>query len=66
MNDPSPDSGAAASRGGASWRNLVAVLTSPREGFAGLAARPTFALALVLLGGGAALASRRVGRAQTA
>lgn len=49
MNDPSPDSGAAASRGGASWRNLVAVLTSPREGFAGLAARPTFALALVLL-----------------
>jgi len=49
MNDSSPDSGAAASRGGASWRNLFAVLTSPSEGFAALAARPTFAVTLVLL-----------------
>jgi hypothetical protein len=49
MNDPSPDSGAAAARGGASWRNLFAVLTSPSEGFAAIAARPTFALTLVLL-----------------
>jgi len=49
MNDPSPDTGAAAPRGGASWRHLFAVLTSPSEGFAALAARPTFALVLVLL-----------------
>lgn len=49
MNDPSPVAGAAASRGGASWRHLVAVLTSPTEGFTALASRPTFALALVLL-----------------
>jgi CBS domain containing-hemolysin-like protein len=49
MIDPSPDSGAAASRGGASWRNLFSVLTSPSEGFAAIAARPTFVLAFVLL-----------------
>lgn len=49
MNDSSPDTGAAAPRGRASWRHLFAVLISPGEGFAAVAARPTFALALVLL-----------------
>ena len=49
MIDPSPETGAAAERGGASWRHMGSVLTSPGEGFAALARKPTFALVMVLL-----------------